>query len=349
MFIRSRRDFMKDTLRSVTALGALGQHGEVRRDERARRHPAPYQALVCIFLAGGNDGHNTVVPITTAQQNYSLYAAGTAGPGICRRRRCCRFANGSDTYGLHPSLPEIQALYNQGKAAVLANVGMLVQPTTTRALPEQQPGAAPVPAVLPLRPDQPVADRHSHRHGSTGWGGRVEDNLLPQYNAAPAFSPITATTGCGLFCTGQQTFAATVPVGGASLLIGATTHIAPRGGAAVADLRQRPASWCRRPTPTSTAASASRTTLNAALATAKINTVVSQLARSAQQLQTVAKVMSVRNALGIGRQVFFCQLGGFDTHGAQVGHAGSAAAAVEPGGRRVLHGAAGSGHGHRTR
>ena len=72
MYTRSRRDFLKDTLRSVTALGAMGsmaKFGELN----ALAAGSNYQALVCVFLLGGNDGHNTVVPMATAQQNYSFY------------------------------------------------------------------------------------------------------------------------------------------------------------------------------------------------------------------------------------------------------------------------------------
>ena len=126
MLIRSRRDFIKDAVRSVSMLGAAGtmaKFGEMN----ALAAGGNYQALVCVFLLGGNDGHNTVVPITTAQQNYSLYQQARGGLAI-PQGSLLPILNGSDTYGLHPSLPEIQSLYNQKKAAVLANVGMLVQP-----------------------------------------------------------------------------------------------------------------------------------------------------------------------------------------------------------------------------
>src|SRR5262249_8334695 len=128
MYIRSRRDFLKDTLRSVTALGAVGslaKFGEMN----ALAAGSSYQALVCVFLLGGNDGHDTIIPMTTAQQNYSQYAQNRGGLAIAQNT-LLPIANGSDSYGLHPSLPEIQGLYNQGKAAVLANVGMLVTPLT---------------------------------------------------------------------------------------------------------------------------------------------------------------------------------------------------------------------------
>src|SRR5271156_4757474 len=153
MLIRSRRDFLKDTLSSVAALGAVGsmaKFGEMNA-LAATGSGSGYQALVCIFLLGGNDGHNTVVPITTAQQNYSLYAQGRGGLAI-PQGSLLPIANGSDTYGLHPSLVEIHGLYNQGKAAVLANVGMLVQPITRAAYLTNN--SALIPSALFSHSDQ---------------------------------------------------------------------------------------------------------------------------------------------------------------------------------------------------
>ena len=72
MLIRSRREFLRDAIRSVSAVGALGglaKFGEMN----ALAAGSGYQALVCIYLAGGNDGHNTVIPISTAQQGFSVY------------------------------------------------------------------------------------------------------------------------------------------------------------------------------------------------------------------------------------------------------------------------------------
>src|SRR5580693_304881 len=113
MYIRSRREFLKDTLRSVTALGAVGGMAKFGEMNTLAATSSGYQALVCIFLIGGNDGHNTVVPIKTAQQNYNLYQLNRGGLAI-PQSSLLPIANGSDTYGLHPSLPEILSLYNQG-------------------------------------------------------------------------------------------------------------------------------------------------------------------------------------------------------------------------------------------
>jgi len=95
MIIRNRWDFLKDTLRSVSALGAasvLAKFGEMNAFADTL---SGYQALVCIYLAGGNDGHNTVIPISTAQQNYSLYQKERGG------RACTKFASRDTPWQRH--------------------------------------------------------------------------------------------------------------------------------------------------------------------------------------------------------------------------------------------------------
>ena len=79
MSIKSRRDFMKTAISTMGGLGVLGSFGKFGEMNALASTSAPYQALVCIFLAGGNDSHNMVVPINTAQQNYGVYAQGRQG------------------------------------------------------------------------------------------------------------------------------------------------------------------------------------------------------------------------------------------------------------------------------
>jgi uncharacterized protein (DUF1501 family) len=313
MLIKTRRDFLKAAVTSVGALGALSKFGEI---SALAAGAAPYQALVCIFLSGGNDGNNTVIPIATAKQNYALYAQGRQGLAL-PQAGLQAIANGSDTYGLHPLMPEIAALYNAGNAAVVANVGMLTQPTTPAIFQAQN--LSQLPPQLFSHSDQTNQWQAAIPSGtvSTGWGGRVEDNLFSQYNSGASFTPLTATAGCGLFCTGQQTFAASVPPTGIALLQGATT---PARAAAVQQLLQ-----FDNGLKLVTAANSNfsrgisySVTLSNALQKAVVKTVFPQT-QIGLQLQTVAQIMSVRSALGVGRQVFYCELDGFDTHGAQSG------------------------------
>jgi uncharacterized protein (DUF1501 family) len=305
---------MKAAVSSIGGLGMLGSLGKFGEMNALASTSAGYQALVCIFLAGGNDSHNMVIPINTAKQSYSVYAQGRQSLAL-PQASLLPIKNGSDSYGFHPNMPEVAALYNAGNLAVVTNLGMLVQPTTPAIYKSNN--LALLPSQLFSHSDQVNQWQAAIPNGtsSTGWGGRLEDSLLSQYNSAAAFSPVTATSGCGLFCTGQQTYAATVPVGGASLLIGATS--ASRLNA-VNQLMQ-----FSNGLTLVQAANANfgrgvgfSTALNNALATAKVNTPFPS-SIIGQQLQTVAKIMSIRSALSIGRQVFFCQLGGFDTHGSQ--------------------------------
>ena len=312
MLIKSRRDFLKKAMMSAGAFGALGKFGEMA-GLAAGPIPSnnnPYQALVCIFLAGGNDGHNTVIPITTAQQNYSLYAQGRQSLAL-PQGSLLPIANGNDTYGLHPKLGGLQALYNSGVCAVMANVGMLVKPIDRPTYLTNN--AALVPAQLFSHSDQVSQWQTTVPDGSaaTGWGGMIEDLMASNANAGAAFSPITATSGCGLFCTGQQTFASTVPVGGASLLTGATGGRLP----AVQQLMtfDNGLKLVQAANATFTRGVGFSQALNSALATAKVNTPFPPTLIG-QQLQTVAKIISIQGALGVNRQIFFCQLGGFDTH-----------------------------------
>ena len=163
-----------------------------------------YQALVCVFLAGGNDGHNTVIPIATAQQNYSLYQTGRQDLALAQNT-LLPIAVGSDTYGLHPQMPEIQSLYNAKRAAILANVGMLVSPTNRSSYLAANGGPA-VPASLFSHSDQTSQWQTSIPNGlaSTGWGGRMADQMQ-SLNTGAQFPTTTSVSGCGLFCTGQAT------------------------------------------------------------------------------------------------------------------------------------------------
>jgi uncharacterized protein (DUF1501 family) len=262
--------------------------------------------------------------MTTAQQNYSLYAQGRGGLAI-PQGSLLPIANGSDTYGLHPSLVEIQGLYNQGKAAVLANVGMLVEPIT-RALYLTNNGAL-VPSALFSHSDQSAQWQTgiASGTGSSGWGGRITD-LLQSQNSGAIFPPVTATYGCQLFCTGVQTFPASgpPPYSGSSSPTGmATLNGLSNAPATAAGLQQlltfdNGVQLVQAGNGITTRGNNYANTLTALLANVTLKTQFPANNPLAAQLQTVATVMSVRSQLGLNRQIFFCLLDGFDTHASQL-------------------------------
>ena len=324
MYIRSRRDFLRATLRSVTALGAAGIMSKFGAMNALAQSGSGYQALVCIFLSGGNDGHNTVVPIATALQNYSLYRQNRGGLAIAQSA-LLPIANGSDTYGLHPSLVEIQGLYNQGKAAILANVGMLVQPLTQQQY--QTANSTMIPAQLFSHSDQTGQWQTGIPTGlgATGWGGRITDSVQ-SYNANAKFPAVASVGGCGLFCNGVSTSPATVPppYSGSSSGTGMAILGGLQSGATTANGMQQLLQFnnglllVQAGNGIVTNGNSYANTLTGLLGSNKIKTAFPANNPLASQLLTVANVMSVQSQLGLSRQIFFCSLGSFDTHSGQV-------------------------------
>jgi len=312
MLIRSRRGFLRDAVRSVGAagaLGALGKFGEMN----ALAAGGNYQGLVCIYLGGGNDGHNTVIPITTEQQPYQLYKNGRGALAL-PQAGLLSINNGNDVYGLHPKLGAIRNLYQQGKAAVVANVGMLVKPLDRNSY--NTSNSAIIPNALFSHSDQ-SSQWHTANPtglGSTGWGGRVSDLLNP-LNSGATFPTMSSLSGSSLFVTGQSTFAATVPTGGAAML--------QAGNQARAAGQQQLLAFdnglqlVQAANAVLTRGVSYAQALNSALQGVTLATVFPTTPLGAQ-LKMVAKIMKVRAALGLSRQIFFCSMGGFDTHGGQL-------------------------------
>jgi uncharacterized protein (DUF1501 family) len=324
MLIRSRRDFMRDTLRSVTALGAMNLLSRFGQMNALAAGSSSYQALVCVFLGGGNDGHNTVIPITTAQQNYNLYAQNRQGLALAQNT-LLPINNGSDVYGLHPSLPELQTLYNQGALAVLANVGNLVQPINRDGYNTNN--LAIIPAQLFSHSDQAGQWQSAIPTGlgTNGWGGRIADQLQSQ-NAAAVFPAIANHADCGLFCNGAQTQPATIPPppSGSTAATGMVTMLGTQmANAPLAGVQQLLAfdnglQLVQAGNGIVTRGINYANTLTGLLQTSTLKTVFPANNPLAAQLQTAANVMSVRSQLGLTRQIFFCDFGSFDTHGTQL-------------------------------
>jgi len=295
--------------------------------------PADYKALVCIFLFGGNDGNNTVVPISTPGSNpansYSSYAQVRGGLALPAANLNVIGNSKGDQYGLHPSLTELASLYNNNRnVAVLVNVGTLVTPLTQAQYKNQQ---AAIPSNLFSHLDQQTEWQTSLAQGSgaTGWGGRVADAI--QSCNTSDFPTIISVGGNNLFATGAQTSPATVTAGQVLGLQGFNTSAA--SAARLSALQSlltfdNGVSLVQASNAIATSGLNQAKVLNEALAGAKALSTVFPNTSLGQQLAQVAKIINVRTELGMRRQIFFAYLGGFDTHDLELNDQGTGLAQV---------------------
>ncbi len=286
----------------------------------AQTAPEDYRALVCVFLFGGNDQSNTVIPLDAAEfAMYQNARAGIARPSNELTSLGSVAAQGGRSFALPNELAPLASLYGQGKAAIVANVGPLIVPTTKDAF---RNGAVPLPPKLFSHNDQQSVWQSSAAEGSTvGWGGRLGD-LLASANGSPTFTAVSVS-GSAVFLAGQNVLQYQVGTSG-PVTISALSGSPFGSNLAATTLRQLVTgshahlfeNELNRVTSRSIDASAS---LSAALASAPTLATVFDSSNSlAQQLRMVARMISVRQTLGAKRQVFFVSLGGFDTHDGQL-------------------------------
>src|ERR1017187_363183 len=320
MLTTSRRDLFKIGLRALGAIGANSLAGRLSQVNALAQGPCPsdYKALVCIFLFGGNDANNTVIPITTPKSNannsYAKYAAVRGGLALPQGTLNMIGTKAGDQYGLHPGMPEIASLYNLGKVAVLANVGTLVTPLTQQQYLHQTKS---IPVNLFSHLDQQTEWQSSLAQGfaTSGWGGRVADAM--QGCNTGKLPIIVSVGGNALFNTGAQTNPATVTAGQVLGLQGFSTSAANTARmTAVTNLLgfDNGLTLVGASNAIGSSGINQANVLNQALAGGKALTTIFPNTSLGQQLQEVAKIVNVRTALGMNRQIFFAFLGGFDTH-----------------------------------
>ncbi len=280
-----------------------------------------YKALVCGFMFGGNDGNNTVIPIDSA--GYAQYAsARSVASGINLAQASLlpiQPINLGTPFGLHPSLVELQTLFSQKKWRFLPTWEHWYSRSPRRSTP---------PACGPSRCIPTRISRLNGRAGSrvaagTGWGGRIADKLAP-LNAASGFPVVTSLGGTVLFTTGASTAPLAVPSSGSFALSGFTGSAASNARLmAVQQLLAQSSSNAFVASDNAIAMQALQlsTTVNPILQSTN-STIASLFANlktgTASQLYQVAKLIEARAATGAKRQIFFVQLGSFDTHSDQV-------------------------------
>ena len=286
-----------------------------------------YKALVCVFLFGGNDANNTIIPFDT--QGYAAYS-GIRG-SLALAQNTLLPLTPLPQFALHPSLPEVQALFNSGAAAIVANVGTLVKPLT-RA---QYLSGGSVPSNLFSHPDQQEEWQNAANSGSTstGWAGRVADLLSGTYNASATIPMITSVAGDTLFCNGVSTTPVSISPGnvsGASCSEGAECSARLAAAQSLISFNSGVSLITADDQITSNAYSYASALTAATNSVSPLQTVFPANNALASQLKQIAQLIQVRGALGTQRQIFFCGIGNFDTHSNQLTLQSSLLAQISP-------------------
>ena len=306
-----------------------------------------YKALVCIFLSGGNDSNNLIIPTIPAEYaNYAdirtnILAVPLSGaPNVVIP--LSPLNSDGHNYGLHPACPELATLFQENKLAVLFNTGTLVFPLTRAQF---QSGALAKPPQLFSHADQITQWQTSipDRPPLTGWGGRCADLLASVQPNAPISLCVTLT-GANTFEVGNIVSQYSVSTSGAISLSGVSgsrlqslTNILglpyPNLQAqAFADVGQHAiqtggllnnaiaptaaAGYWNTPFPATVTSPTGGTAFNSYLAS---------------QLKMVARLIEAGNrsaangGFGMKRQIFFCQVGGYDLHSGQTDGPGATA------------------------
>ena len=317
----SRREFMRRAAELSVAGLATPWAVNLATLSEAAAQSAPagdYKALVCIFLYGGNDYGNTLIPYDTA--NYDAYAK--IRTGISRTRdsltgtvlRPSVALPDARQMALAPELAPLKTLFDAGNLGVLLNIGTLIQPTSKT---EYTRASVPLPPKLFSHNDQQSVWQSSQPEGATsGWGGRIGDLFLSS-NAKSTFTCVNAS-GNAVFMSGQDAVQYQVSSAGgvairglASPLFGSaacTTALRSLITANHAHLMR--AEYAQL---TSRAIDAQATLASALSGTAALSTKFPTTSLG-QQLNIVARMMAARTSLSVKRQVFFVSLGGFDLH-----------------------------------
>ena len=277
-----------------------------------------YKAIVCVFLYGGNDYGNTLVPFDNL--NYAKYAAIRTGIATAQASLAATVLApaaplpGGMQLALAPELAPLKAIFDAGRMAVQLNVGPLIQPTT---LAQYNAKSVPLPPKLFSHNDQQSVWQSSQPEGSTqGWGGRMGDLALSS-NGKATFTCVSVT-GNAVYLAGQTAQAYQVSSGGAVPINGLKSGV--YGSAACASalntlITQSSSNYMESAYSQTTQRSiAAEGTVTSATSGVNLTTVFNTANPLAMQLQMVAKMIAGRSTLDVKRQVFMVSLGGFDTH-----------------------------------
>jgi len=308
-----RRNVLKSI--GATALASAVMRGQTAHFTAHAADTTGYKALVCVFLFGGIDGHDLIIP--TDADSYSQYAAirgslinqyegqrardnllalGDLGPDI----------TGSRQFGLPPEMPRLQSLYQAGNAAIIGNVGPLIEPVSRLTIDND---TAKLPLRLFSHNDQQSTWLSGGVEGSSfGWGGLFADAIMSG-NGLGAFTSIATGDG-DLFLTGQNNRSFRITNSGASVIAQASNNTA---GAAKLNEFLRFQNRTETNLISRDVMAILRDSIdnNATFSTAFDGTQNLEGDFSggfvSQQLRAVARTIAARNALQANRQIFFAE------------------------------------------
>jgi uncharacterized protein (DUF1501 family) len=331
----TRRRFVgQSACAGLSAAGLLSAMGTLRLFNAAlsaQTLPAnDYKALICLFMYGGNDANNILVPTDTA--GYNAYSAARGILALPRNELLPINAGNTGEYGLHSSLSSLKPVFDAGKMAFVANVGTLVAPITKA---EYVSGGAAVPPYLFSHNDQQVQWQTSVPDSprKVGWGGRLAD-LLKSLNGSSQISMNISLAGNNFFQVGNEVFQYYMEPDGSVGLYDYNATWAPRPQQAQA-LRETLAMSYGHIFESEYASVMNRAIANDTLMKNTLASIPSydekftrsrnpqgQLSGLAAQLRMILRLITARPQLGMHRQIFFCSLGGFDTHDDQLNDQG---------------------------
>jgi uncharacterized protein (DUF1501 family) len=314
----------RDLLKHAGALGAGAALSQLGIFAARAQTVSDYKALVCIFMYGGNDGNNTIVPIGAS--GYAAYAAARTLIALPQNTLLpLAEAGGAANFGLHPALggaTGLQAMWDAKQLAIVANVGTLVTPLTKAQYLQLNTAK---PASLFSHIDQQLQWQASlsAAPSTTGWGGRLADQLAG-LNTGMSIPSMISTAGNNLFVTGRASQALAIPTSGSFALSG--FHNSAPDGARLSALAallgvDRGTDLLDAAQDVMTGALRSSAVLKPVLEanTGAVNGYfATQNSDIALQLLAVAKIIEARATLGARRQVFLVSIGPFDTHTEQL-------------------------------
>jgi uncharacterized protein (DUF1501 family) len=312
-----RRHFLK----TATQFSAMGAAAPIALNlagiqAAAAQSNEDYRALVCVFLFGGNDQTSTVVPFDSGEFSAMTKARGSIARPAADFISLGNVASQSNrSFAIAKELSPLADLYSKRKLAIVANVGPMYDQLTKA---QYNAGTAGVPPQLFSHNDQQSVWQSSGVEGSTvGWGGRFGDLLASKNGNNSLFTSISAN-GTAVFLYGNKVQQFQIDSGGPATVSSLDRLYGSNdAGAALREIitaSPSPLFESHLGEVTRRSLKANQTLRDVLNLTTPLATKFDDNNSLAKQLRMVARLISVRKSLGMGRQVFFVGMGGFDSH-----------------------------------